>query len=77
MEGIPEKIDSKFRFVLLAAHRAEQMMLGAPAKVQSDSQKVTTVALEEVMADRVDWGYGPAEPEEAEEAGAEASAESA
>lgn len=70
MEGIPEKIDSKFRFVLLAAHRAEQMMQGAPPKVQSESHKVTTLAIEEVLADKVDWDYGPPLVDDVKAAGA-------
>ena len=37
MENIPQRIDSKFRFVLLAASRAEQLMRGAPAKVEMTS----------------------------------------
>lgn len=75
MEGIPDEIDSKFRFVLLAAHRAEQMMRGARPKVEvEDDRKLSLVAIQEVMEDRVDWGYGPAEEEVAEE-GAEESGE--
>ena len=30
----PEKIDSKFRYVLLASQRAEQMMRGAVSKLE-------------------------------------------
>ena len=69
MENIPEKIDSRFRFVLLASHRAERMMHGAMAKVELPDAKVSRVAMEEILRERVDWDYGPApEPEVAESA---------
>jgi len=60
MTEIPEKIDSKFRFVLLASKRAEQMVRGARPKVESVSRKPTRVAMNEVLDDRIEWGYGPA-----------------
>ena len=59
MDNIPDRIDSKFRFVLLAAQRAEQMMLGAPAKVELPGRKFSRVAMEEVATDSVEWDYGP------------------
>lgn len=65
MERIPDKIDSKFRFVLLAAQRAEQMMRGGRPKVEMGDLRSTRVAVEEISNDLVDWDYGPAEePEE-------------
>lgn len=59
MEPIPERIDSTFRFVLLAARRAEQLMRGARPKFETASNKPTYVALKEISADVVDWAYGP------------------
>lgn len=59
-EKMPDRIDSKFRYVLLASGRAEQLMRGARSKVEVTSGKSTTVAMREVTEDRVDWGYGPA-----------------
>lgn len=67
MVNYPEKIDSKFRYVLLAAHRAEQIMRGSQPKLPQDGVKDTTAAMEEITADVVQWDYGPAEelpPEE-------------
>ena len=61
MEKLPEKIDSKFRYVLLSAHRAEQIMRGSQPKLPLEGVKHTTVAMEEVAADIVTWDYGPAE----------------
>ena len=43
MEKLPEKIDSKFRFVLLAAERAERMMRGAKPKVDIDNKKASRI----------------------------------
>lgn len=60
MQQIPEKIDSKFRFVLLASHRAEQFMRGAQPKVDQTG-KYTRVAIDEILNDMVTWDYGPAE----------------
>ncbi len=64
MTEIPEKIDSKFRFVLLASRRAEQMVRGARPRVDIVSHKPTRIAMTEMLEDKVEWGYGPApEPE--------------
>lgn len=60
MDQIPDRIDSRFRFVLLAAARAEQMMRGAEPKVAIGQAKVTRVAMQEIVDDLVEWDYGPA-----------------
>jgi DNA-directed RNA polymerase omega subunit len=57
-------VDSKFRFVLVAAHRAEQLMRGARPKLEAGKRKPTRVAMEEVNHSLVDWGYGPPPQEE-------------
>jgi DNA-directed RNA polymerase omega subunit len=62
MVEIPDKIDSKFRFVLLSARRAEQMMRGARPKIENPSRKPTRTAMAEIVDDRVEWGYGPPPP---------------
>jgi DNA-directed RNA polymerase omega subunit len=56
---IPEKIDSKFRYVLLSARRAEQMVRGARPKMDHLSRKPTRRAMAEIDADAVNWDYGP------------------
>lgn len=59
-------MDSKFRRVLVAAGRAEQLMRGARPKIEG-KRKPTRLALEEVDHNMIDWGYGPPpQPEEAE-----------
>ncbi len=59
-------VDSKFRLVLVAANRAEQIMRGARPKVEAGKRKPTRVAMEEVAANLVVWGYGPPPPQEEE-----------
>ena len=73
MRPIPEKIDSKFRFVLLAATRAEQMMQGAPSKLDASDVdgKWASLAMDEISQDVVDWDYGPQPVEEELEEGDE------
>ncbi|HYX23411.1 MAG TPA: DNA-directed RNA polymerase subunit omega [Thermoanaerobaculia bacterium] len=57
-------MDSKFRRVLVAASRAEQLIRGARPKVEAGKRKPTRVALEELDNQLVDWGYGPPPPPE-------------
>ncbi len=61
MRQIPEKIDSKFRFVLLASNRAEQIMRGAQPKVTKPGAKHTRLAMMEIFDEAVGWDYGPEE----------------
>ncbi|HRR13101.1 MAG: DNA-directed RNA polymerase subunit omega [Thermoanaerobaculia bacterium] len=63
---LPPRVDSTFRYVLLAARRAEQLMRGAVAKVPPSS-KPTRTAMAELAEDLVAWDYGPPpQPEEPE-----------
>jgi DNA-directed RNA polymerase omega subunit len=55
MEGLPEGIDSKFRYVLLVSKRAEQLIQGAQPKVRSRHAKATRIAMEEVEKNQVKW----------------------
>lgn len=70
MDRIPDKIDSRFRYVLLAAERAEQLMKGGSPKIETAEAKPTRVAMDEISTDLVAWDYGPA-PEAAEDEGSE------
>lgn len=70
----PPVIDSKFRLVLLAANRAEQIMRGARPKVEAGKKKSVRVAMDEIRNDLVDWGYGPP-PQEEEQPAEEAKSE--
>ena len=70
MARFPEKIDSKFRFVLLAARRAEQLIRGAQERMPRESPKFARHAMSEVQNDLVEWDYGEA-PESSESASTE------
>ncbi|HMB52943.1 MAG TPA: DNA-directed RNA polymerase subunit omega [Thermoanaerobaculia bacterium] len=69
-QQFPDRIDSKFRYVLLASARAEQIMRGARPKVEVPTNKPTSMAMKEVTDDIVEWGYG--QPPTDEEVAAEA-----
>lgn len=62
MEEKAPTMDSKFRRVLVAASRAEQLMRGARPKIEAGKRKPTRVALEEVDHSMIEWGYGPPPP---------------
>lgn len=65
---IPQRIDSKYRFVLLAARRAQQLIQGAPARIESlAGRKPSKIAVEELSSESVEWDYGPAPVVEVEE----------
>jgi len=55
-----EEFDSKFRYVLLASERAEQLVRGARPKLTHPG-KPTRVAMEEARRGLIEWDYGPAE----------------
>lgn len=63
MFKLPESIDSKYRFVMISALRAEQLQSGAIARVRSGSRKATVVAQEEVAAGLVEPWDPSMEPE--------------
>jgi len=54
MFKIPENFGSKYRFVMLAALRAEQLQAGAIPRVDTVSHKATVMAQEEVAAGMVE-----------------------
>jgi DNA-directed RNA polymerase subunit omega len=47
---LPQGIDSKFRYILVSAKRAHQLVGGAKARVHSESKKVIVIAQREVCA---------------------------
>lgn len=50
MIELVESIDSKFRFILIAAKRARQLQGGAKPLIHTTSHKPTRIAQEEVRA---------------------------
>ena len=67
MIHIPQDLDSKYRFITLAAQRCDQLMRGAKPRLDSRSSKPTTIALEEILAGLVEVreGEGPWPEDEA------------
>jgi DNA-directed RNA polymerase subunit omega len=47
---IPQSLDSKFRFILVAARRARQLQSGAKPLIQTANKRPTRVAQQEVGA---------------------------
>jgi DNA-directed RNA polymerase subunit omega len=61
---LPQKIDSKFRYILVAAKRARQLQAGARPLIQSTSKRLTRVAQQEVTAGLVPFElFAPATDE--------------
>ena len=67
---LPKSVDSKFRFITVAAQRAKQLQAGAKPRVDTRSRKPTRIAVEETIAETISWevreelepaGGGPAE----------------
>ena len=52
------KFDSRYRVVLVAAQRAKQLMRGTPHAQTSKFTKETSIALEEVLGDNVEYLMG-------------------
>ena len=67
MLKFPDRIDSKFRFVLLSAGRAEQLVRGAKPKTAQGLEKPSRIAMREIRDDLIDWDYGPRPEVEVEE----------
>ena len=52
---LPKDVDSKFRFITVAAQRAKQLQAGAKPRVETRSRKPTRVAVEETLAETISW----------------------
>jgi DNA-directed RNA polymerase subunit omega len=52
---LPKDVDSKFRFITVAAQRAKQLQNGAKPRVESRSRKSTRLAMEEALAGAISW----------------------
>ena len=52
---LPRDVESKFRFITVAAQRAKQLQAGAKPRVDTDSRKSTRVAVEETIAGTISW----------------------
>jgi DNA-directed RNA polymerase subunit omega len=52
---LPREVESKFRFITVAAQRAKQIQNGAKPRVDVRTRKPTRVAMQEVLAGAVSW----------------------
>ncbi len=73
MFKLPENLDSKYRFVMLASLRAEQLQAGALPRIETEKIKPTLIAQEEVAAGAVQ-PVDPTQPEPGAGEGADAGA---
>ena len=55
MSNLLERFDSTFRYILIAAKRAGQLIEGARPRVDTRSAKPTTIALAELEVGAVPW----------------------
>lgn len=53
-----KKIDGKFRLVTIAAQWAKELSLGAKPKTLTRSRKVTTIAIEDAIANKLEFVTG-------------------
>jgi DNA-directed RNA polymerase subunit omega len=53
---LPREVESKFRFIAVAAQRAKQIQNGAKPRVETRSRKPTRIAMAETLANAVSWG---------------------
>ncbi|HUK12155.1 MAG TPA: DNA-directed RNA polymerase subunit omega [Thermoanaerobaculaceae bacterium] len=65
MPDMPAGVESTFRYILIAARRAEQLIAGARPRVPTRHVKPTTVALDELSVGKVPWHPVTAEEYEA------------
>ncbi len=56
--------DSKFRFVIVAAKRAKQLLKGSKPKLESESKNLIRIAQEEVLKGLVEYKIIDSPPEE-------------
>jgi DNA-directed RNA polymerase subunit omega len=52
------KIDGRFRIIQIAAQRAKELAVGAAPRIKTKTRKVTTLALEETIANAVEFLIG-------------------
>ncbi|MFQ5847326.1 MAG: DNA-directed RNA polymerase subunit omega [Candidatus Methylomirabilales bacterium] len=61
LEDLTEKVDSKYRLVIIAAERSRQLNQNAPPLVQPRGHKPTYLALEEIAAGKIEYSVKPVE----------------
>jgi len=53
--NLVEGFDSNYRYVLVAARRARQLLSGARPQIDTTTRKPCKVAMEEISAGKVKW----------------------
>lgn len=61
MQKIPERIGSKYRFIIIAAERAKQLQNNAKPKIKTKSTKPAYIAMKEVEADLIEFEIPPSD----------------
>jgi DNA-directed RNA polymerase omega subunit len=61
-------IDSKFRYIIVAAKRAKQLLKGAKPKIRTKSRNPIRIAQQEVTQGKIEFEILPIRQEEAPEA---------
>ena len=56
-----QEFDSNYRYVLVAARRARQLLSGARPTIETSSRKPCKIAMEEIRAGKVRWNEPEAE----------------
>jgi DNA-directed RNA polymerase omega subunit len=59
MQKIPEKIGSKYRFIIVAAERAKQLQNNAKPKIRTRSTKPAFIAMKELELDLLSFEMPP------------------
>ncbi len=59
MQKIPERIGSKYRFIILAAERAKQLQNNAKPKIKTRSTKPAFIAMRELEEDVISFEVLP------------------
>ena len=63
MQKIPERIGSKYRFIIVAAERAKQLQNDAKPKIKTKSTKPAFIAMKELEQDLISFEIQtPVEP---------------
>ncbi len=58
VEQDKDKMDSRFRLVVIAAQRARELAFGAKPKADTKYRKIPMIALEEAIENRLDFSVG-------------------
>jgi DNA-directed RNA polymerase subunit omega len=53
-----DKLDGRFRIIAIASQRAKELAVGAQPKVTTKARKISTISLEETIADTLEFLTG-------------------